>query len=138
MIDPPTETLISTLDLDIGIFRFYPNLVISEIKEGVTVTFDNSLPVFIKGLEHYTVNTPLVYISNRINSYSFDPTLHMEAKAIFSNLRGFGVVVYDEMNLRIAQLEQKFMDCPVNLFYSLDEAKEWARSVLEKGQDQSS
>ncbi|MBT8184091.1 MAG: hypothetical protein KJN76_04570 [Eudoraea sp.] len=132
MISSLTDNLIGTMELDIGVFRFYPNLVISEMKEGVVVNFDNCLPLFVKGLEYYTVDTPLIYISNRINSYSFDPTLHLEAKAIYSNLYGYGVVVYDDMNYRIAQLEQNFMDCPVKIFYSLEEAKTWASKLLKK------
>jgi len=134
VIQHGTENLIGTIELDIGLFQFYPNLVISEMKEGVVVNFDNCLPLFINGLEYYTVDTPLIYISNRINSYSFDPTIHLEAKAIYSNLKGYAVVVYDEMNYRIALLEQKFMDCPVNIFYSLEEAKLWAMSLLNDKQ----
>ena len=130
MIHNPTDSLIATLELDIGFFQFYPNLVISEMREGVVVNFDNCLPIFMHGLEYYTVDTPLVYISNRKNSYSFDPTLHLEAKTIFSNLKGYGVVVYDEMNLRIAQLEQKFLDCPIGVFNSLDDAKTWGLNLL--------
>ncbi len=131
LIHPSTDLLIAKLELDIGTFIFYPNLVISEMSEGVTVTFDNLLPVLLKGLECYKVDTPLIYLSDRINSYSFDPTLHLEAKAIFSNLKGYGVIVYDEMNLRIAELEQQFTDCPVTIFYSLEEARKWAKEVLQ-------
>jgi hypothetical protein len=132
MIPKTTDTLLGTLELDIGVFQFYPSMVISEMKEGVVVNFDNCLPIFVKGLEYYTQETPLVYISNRINSYSFDPTLHLEAKTVFSNLRGYGVVIYDEMNMRIAQLEQKFLDCPHSVFNSLDDAKSWALTILNK------
>ncbi len=130
VVHSPTETLIGTLELDIGTTRFYQNLVISEMKEGAVVNFDNCLPIFTKALEYYTLDTPVVYISNRINSYSFDPTLHLEAKAIFTNLRGYGVVVYNDMNYKIALLEQQFMDCPVNIFSSFEEACEWAQDIL--------
>ena len=119
------------MELDIGTFQFYPNLVISEMKEGVVVNFDKCLPLFIHGLEHYKHEKRLIYISNRINSYSIDPTLHLEAKSIYRNLYGYGVVVYDEMNYRIAQLEENFMNCPVNIFYSLDDAKAWAQHLIE-------
>ncbi|MEX0290519.1 MAG: hypothetical protein AB3N14_15550 [Flavobacteriaceae bacterium] len=130
MLHQPTDNLIATLELDIGKIWFYPNLVISEMNEGVVVTFDNCMPIFMQGLEYYTVDTPLVYISHRKNSYSFDPTLHLEAKSIFSNLKGYGVVIYNEMNHRIARLEQNFMDCPVRIFYDLDLAKSWAKELL--------
>jgi hypothetical protein len=132
LIYPSTDSLIATLELDIGSFRFYPNMVISEMNEGVTVKFDDLLPALLRGLEIYSIETPLIYLSDRRNSYSFDPTLHLEAKAVFSNLRGYGVIVYDEMNLRIAELEQQFMECPVNIFYSLDEAKHWAKGLLSQ------
>jgi hypothetical protein len=102
------------------------------MNEGVTVNFDNILPVFLKCLQHYTVSTPLVYISDRVNSYSFDPTLHIEAKDIFANLKGYGVVVYDDMNLRIAQLEQGFISWPLHIFRSLEDATTWANQLLHK------
>lgn len=119
-----------TLELDIGLFFFYPNMVVSQMNEGVSVNFDNVLPVFLKGLQYYTPETPLVYISNRINSYSFDPTIHLEAREVFSNLKGYGVVVYDDMNLRIAQLEQEFISCPLQIFHSLEEARNWGQQLL--------
>lgn len=130
MISSPTDSLLASLDLDIGTFRFYPNLVISEIREGAIVDFDKMLPVFVRGQEFYTSDTPFVYISDRKNSYSFDPTLHLETRKMFENLGGYGVVVYDEVNRRIAILEQNFMKCPVKIFSSLDDAKKWARNLV--------
>lgn len=130
MIPLRTDKLKVTLELDIGLFYFYPNMVISRMKEGVTVNFDNVLPVLLKGLQYYTADTPLVYISNRVNSYSFDPTIHLEAREVYSNLKGYGVVVYDKMNLRIAKLEQGFVSCPLHIFHSLEEAKTWAHQLL--------
>ncbi len=131
MIHSLTNKLLAVHDLDIGVFRFYPNLVVSEIREGTVVTFEKALPLFSLGLEYYDVNTSLVYISDRKNSYSIDPTLHMEAKEIFANLIGYGVVAYNEMSRKIAALEQKFVACPMAVFNSLDEAESWAQSLLK-------
>ncbi len=131
LIPLPTDKLMVTLELDIGMFFFYPNMVVSQMNEGVIVNFDNVLPVFLKGLQYYTSETPLVYISNRINSYSFDPTLHLEAREVFSNLKGYGVVVYNDMNLRIAKLEQEFINCPLRIFNTLEEARIWGRQVVQ-------
>ncbi len=130
LIPLPTDKLMVTLELDIGLFFFYPNMVVSQMNEGVTVNFDNVLPVLLKGLQYYSADTPLVYISNRINSYSFDPTIHLEAREVFSNLKGYGVVVYDDMNLRIAQLEQEFINYPIRIFHSLEEARNWGQQLL--------
>ncbi|NAS10806.1 hypothetical protein [Poritiphilus flavus] len=131
MIHSLTNNLLAVHELDIGVFRFYPNLVISEIKEGTVVTFEKALPLFSIGMEYYDMDTSLVYISDRKNSYSIDPTLHMEAKEIFSNLIGYGVVAYNEMSRKIAALEQKFVACPMGVFNSLDEAKIWAQDLLK-------
>ncbi len=132
MITSSPDTLLVTLDLDIGFFHFYPNLIVSEIKEGVNVNFNNAIPVFMRGLDYYTPETPLVFISDRKKSHSFDPTVHLDAKEFFSNLKGYAVVVYDDINLRIATLEQQFISCPLKVFHSLEEAKEWATRLLKQ------
>ena len=82
------ETLIKKYDLDIGSFYFYRNFVIGEIKEGIITTHENSKELFKLGKEYYGLTTPFVYISNRVNSYSFDPTGHYKSMKIFPNLKG--------------------------------------------------
>ena len=130
MIHSPTNELLAIHELDIGRFYFYPNLVVSEVKEGVIVTFEKALPLFSIGLEYYPPDTPLVYLSDRKNSYSIDPTLHIEAKEIFSNLLGYGVIAYNELNRKIASIEQKFVKCPFEIFTNLPEATVWAQNLL--------
>ncbi len=130
MVHPPTDKLLAVHELEIGRFYFYPHLVVSEIEEGVIVTFDNALSLFSIGLETYSLDEPLVYLSNRKNSYSIDPTLHIEAKEMFSNLLGYGVVAYNEVTRKIAAIEQQFVSCPLHTFDSLPEAWQWAQDLL--------
>ncbi|WP_445386199.1 hypothetical protein ACT6NV_05195 [Robiginitalea sp. IMCC44478] len=116
--------------LEIGVFKFYNNLVIGEVKEGVQITLDNALPLLALGIEYYNKDKPVVYLSNRKYSYSFDPTMHFEVSKLFPYLKGYGVVTYDELNFRVAGLEQRFLSCPSGVFHSMDEAMNWAWELL--------
>tara|TARA_R110000868_G_scaffold82956_7_gene234042 strand:+ start:26631 stop:27032 length:402 start_codon:yes stop_codon:yes gene_type:complete len=124
------RTLIKKYDLAVGTFYFYENFMVSEAKEGVAVSFENAKEMLELAKMHYGKTTPFVYISNRKNSYSFNPTAHFKTTAMFPNLKGFGVVTYDSMNKEIAQMEQSFFKNPVNIFNSLDDAINWVEDLI--------
>ncbi|NHF60425.1 hypothetical protein FK220_013810 [Flavobacteriaceae bacterium TP-CH-4] len=126
------KKLIKKHDLEIGSFYFYPNFMISEVKEGVAVGFENAQEMLALAKNYYGNTTPFVYITNRINSYSFNPTVHFKTTAMFPNLKGYAVVTYDPMNHDIAQMEQSFMNKPAKNFHSLEKAIEWAESLIVK------
>ena len=130
MVENINRTLIKKHELEIGTFYFYKNFVIGEIKEGLTTTHENSQKLFKLGKAYYGMTTPFVYISNRVNSYSFDPTGHYKSMKIFSNLKGFAVVAYDKVSGRVANLEQAFISVPAKIFNSLEDAILWAEEQI--------
>ncbi len=75
--------------------------------------------------KEYFGKKTFVYITNRINSYSFNPTAHFKTVALFPNIVGYATVTYDEINHDIAQLEESFMNRPTKKFRALEEAIEW-------------
>ncbi|WP_430907254.1 hypothetical protein [Maribacter sp. 2-571] len=118
--------------LDIGTFTFYGNFMVAEVAEGVAFAFENATEMLSLAKQYYGNTTPFVYITNRVNSYSFNPTAHFKTTAMFSNLKGYAVVTYDVMNQDIAQMEQSFMNRPFGMFKSLDDAVAWAESLIVK------
>ena len=129
------QTFLRTYELEIGTFRFYENIVIGQIREGMQIDLDNSLPLFALAWEQYR-NKPVVYISDRKNSYSLDPTMHYETKKLVPFVAGYAWVVYDDRCEKVARLEERFLDFPTEVFRSMQPALEWAWNLLqEKEQD---
>jgi hypothetical protein len=122
--------LIKKYDLEVGTFYFYENFMVSEAKENVAVSFESAQEMLALAKMHFGKLTPFVYISNRINSYSFNPTAHFKTTAMFPNLKGYAVVVYDKMNREIAEMEQSFFTIPANIFNSLENAINWVEKLI--------
>ncbi len=124
------KQLIQKHELDIGVVYFYKNYVVTEIKEGIILNFQKASELFRLGKEYYGNKIPFVYISNRIHSYSFEPTAHFKSTEMFPNLKGYAVVSYNAINNEIAEMEQAFLNKPVNIFSSLDEAIVWVEQLI--------
>ncbi|WP_109298830.1 hypothetical protein [Aquimarina sp. AU474] len=116
--------------LDFGTVHFYENFIIVEVKEGVILNFEKAAQMFMLGKEYYGKKTPFVYISNRIHSYSFEPTSHFKSSELFPNLKGVAVVTYSPINSNVAELEQSFLKKPSAIFHSLEEAIIWAEQLI--------
>ncbi len=128
---PCTTGLIAEHKLAIGTFECYPNLVIGRVNQGVKINLDNALPVMAIGVNYYNESNPVVYLSDRQHSYSIDPTLHLEAHKLFPFVLGYGVVAYNDLNYRVAQLETRFLPCPGGVFRSMEEGLQWAQQLIE-------
>ncbi|MFM1878784.1 MAG: hypothetical protein RLZZ241_1650 [Bacteroidota bacterium] len=121
-------------DMDFGSFKFYKNLIIGKINPGSKVTFEQILPLLAIWPLYYNETEPMVYLSDRQSSYSLDPTMHFEIQKLFPFLLGYGIIVYNEINYRVAQLEQQFLSCPTGIFKDLESAVEWAQGLIQQRQ----
>lgn len=124
------EQLIQKYKLDIRVVYFYKNYVVTEIKEGIILNFQKASELFILGKEYYGNKIPFVYTSNRIHSYSFESTAHFKSTKMFPNLKGDAVVTYNTISNEIAEMELAFLNKPVNIFNSLDEAIVWVEQLI--------
>ena len=123
---------LTTLNLDFGTFKLYRNLVIGEVHEGIVINADHALELISYSISHYRSMASIVYLSHRRNSYSVDPTMYLETGRAFPSLAGYGIVYHNELNRKVAMLEQKFLPYPSELFTSLGPAIEWAGSCVTK------
>ncbi|GAA4272326.1 hypothetical protein GCM10022258_16200 [Aquimarina gracilis] len=98
--------------------------------EGTTVVpkYNNLLAM---AADQYYKNKPFVYISNRVNSYSVDPSIHIEMSKI-QNLVGFAVISNDPLQKKQTQLEQSLFAKELRLFDTIKEAIEWKNEIIQK------
>lgn len=126
-----SDTLLAkeVLDTEIGTIYFYDNILVMEGKENAVFCIKTGLSILLKVIKIVGIK-PVVYISNRINSYSVDPNDYKYLEMI-PNLQGIATVSYNNFTKNSATLEQKFFKKPFRDFESLDDAKFWAMEVLE-------
>ncbi len=101
----------------------------STINEGHLVTPDHT-KLLMEFVKKYFDNKPFVYISNRINSYSIDPTIYHEATKI-NNLIAVAVVSKNERQRKLTELESKFFDKKLKYFTNIKEALVWKNKILK-------
>ncbi len=126
---PEGVNLKDKLETEIGDLYFYPDLVIVEAKEGVTLSYKTAFSVLLKGLQ-LTGFKPFVYISNRINSYAVDPNDYKYLNKV-SSLKAMAIVSKLESARQNAMLEKAFFKKDLEIFEDLNDAYDWAISKLD-------
>ena len=114
----------------IGRFLFYENFIVGECHEGVHVTKENAAEAILLAQEIYGAETPLIYISNRLHSYSVDPVGFQEVAKIFPNFKGSAIVSANRLRRMTVKFEKLFIKQPVEVFHNLEKAFEWGEALL--------
>ncbi len=129
VVNSVNKSFIEKYEIEIGTFYFYKNFVVGEVDSGADLNFESGKELYDLLEIHFKNTIPYVYISNRINSYSFKPTRLYNVDKNFPNLKGYGIVIYDPTNKTIAQLEETFTDMPTQIFDNLEDAICWAKRI---------
>ena len=119
-----------TLTLDFCDITIYSNYIVVVMKEGVSIVPSHNT-VLVDIVNTYFGNSPFVYISHRLYSYSVDPKIYYETVKI-QNLKGFAVVSNNFMAKTNAEIEQQFFSKPFKVFNDLESAFTWANELTEK------
>lgn len=109
----------------LGEFEFYSNYFIGRIDEGVNAgpSFVDSLTKLIQ--KHYS-GGPIIYISDRVNSYSLDPIATNELIRR-NNIRFAGIVIYTQQQKHVYSYEEHVLQgVTVCSFDALSTAVSWA------------
>ena len=110
---------------------FFENVIISEFDEGSMMNFKNLSHLISEATKYYGFTKNLVYLSNRVHSYSVD---HLDWKISskgFKNLKGIGVISYNSFNRKVVDVEKIFCAKQMMSFPSLNDAIDWACELLE-------
>ena len=116
-------------DLDISEVFIHKNFVISQIKDGLHLEPEH-VQVLQTIIDQHYVKRKLVYISNRVNSYSVNPLCY-KSLVTMKNLAAIAIVTSSEHGLKTANFEMDFYGRPSAVFSSLTGAIDWAEKQIE-------
>ena len=111
-----------------GTITLYDHYSVTVINEGEHISSEQYQTLVDIAKEHYN-NTPFVYITYRKYSYSVDPSIYLEVSKI-KNLKGFAVIPEAYVSKGNATVERMFLDKPFEIFETLEEAIDWASSLV--------
>lgn len=120
----------NSIEFDFCKLFLYDNYAINTVNEGVLIDKYIAKDINTTLFNHFQ-NSPFVFISNRTNSYSVDPSIYMEAYTHL-NMIGFCIVTKDHRTIENATVEKLFLKMDFNIFDNLNEAIHWADSISLK------
>ncbi|MGB1210512.1 MAG: hypothetical protein ACPG41_03760 [Lacinutrix venerupis] len=118
------------INIDIGYVSIFDNYIIMEIDQGVIVTKEHN-QLLVDIVDKFYKDKGVVYISNRKNSYSVNPSVYYETNKI-KNIIGLAVVSENGMAVSNAEIEKLFFNKPFEIFSNLEDAKKWANELYKK------
>ena len=117
-----------------GDYYFFKDFIISEIKEGITFSWEVAQELLPAVFKHYGSKPSLSYITNRVNNYSVNPADWY--KFFNSNdktcLKGYAMVSYTEAGWVNSIIEKLFVQTKVESFTNLYEAIDWVSQLRIK------
>lgn len=120
----------STLKLEFGNVSFRENILIAELNEGILFDIPHNRELLRIGQDTFN-NQPYGYISNRTNSYSVNPMIHLESANV-ENLAAIAVVSTNNMVKQNTIIEKQFFrnSSSFEVFETLEEAVVWMEDQL--------
>ncbi len=119
------------IKLPFGYFYFFENFVVSELNEGVHFNWQRVKILSDLVLSHYGKKDDLVYISNRVNSYSIEPQSWLKFDKKYHFFQASGIIAYDQRGGLSVVLERLFSKERIKRFRSLKEAVDWATELTK-------
>ena len=130
---PLFSQVMKELKYPFGTLYVFDGFLISEINEGVHFSWDEHGKIMIEDVSCYlgTLGDDLIYISNRVNSYSVVAADWMK---FFKNnyyLKGYYVVDDKKVSKINSLVESLFFNGKIKRFDTLDEAVNFAHFALQ-------
>ena len=119
------------LEFPFGNFYLCHTFFISELHEGVHFGWEEVKLLMNKIIDFYGNNSKLVYISNRVNSYSSDPNSWEKTYKKYGVIVASAIVYYNDFTCKSASLEKLLSEKSIKRCISLDEAILWVKTLKE-------
>ena len=116
---------------DFGEVYFFENYIITEFFEGANLTFKHAQEFIVHAEAYYGNLKEVIYISNRINSYSVKALDWLKISNKYSNLRAVCIVCPRKQCKLNFFIEKQFCRQKMELFNELEQAVNWAESYLD-------
>ena len=120
--------MLRKFDLGFTLVEVHEDYIQNTIEEGYHVTLEDN-NILIEFVKEYFKDKPFVYIANRVNSYSVDPTVYLETSEI-KNLIGLAVVSSNLKQKRLIEFEKAFYKKDLKYFNTTEEALVWKDLLL--------
>ncbi|WP_339696318.1 hypothetical protein [uncultured Marixanthomonas sp.] len=117
------------VELEFGTLEIHENCVISTIKEGILFDKEERKKMY-RIFEKYFEGKPFIYISNRKNDYTVNPTSYLQDDHFSNHLVGMAVLCYSKSSFDNALFEKQFYKRAFNVFYTVEACKLWANEIL--------
>ncbi len=130
---PFYKEAIHELEYPFGNYYLFDTFIIAEIKEGIVFTWDHHAQKVVSDMSNlYDQNgEDLVYISNRVHSYSVKPNDWIKFYKNNYRLKGYAVVSYSPKGFFGGIIEKLFVKNKIQTFDNLASAIAWARTIEE-------
>ncbi len=120
----------SALELEFGSVTFLENIQIAELNEGILFDIPHNQELLELARKRFS-DKPYGYISNRVNSYSVNPMIHLESANVH-NLVAIAIVSTNPVVKQNSIIEKQFFrnSSSFEVFETLDEAINWMKHQL--------
>ena len=127
---PFYDDVIKELNYPFADIFLFNGFIVSEVKQGVVFSWDNHAELIVQDIASYygTDGEDLVYISNRINSYSVLATDWIKFFKHNYKLKGYVVVGYSRGSILNTMVENLFFNKKIQKFTDLFTAINWAKN----------
>lgn len=118
------KNCLATKQLEFGEFFFFEHFVVGEILEETILDYHKAAYLLSTIEEFYQNNVPEYYISNKIFSYSIDPSLWTKIAPRIKTLNY--LIIEETPSAKInTTFEKMFFEGPMLKFNSVDDAIRW-------------
>jgi len=115
--------------LESGNYYFFEKFIVSEIHEGVHFNWKKAKEVIDLAYQYYGPEPKLVYVSNRVNSYSIVPQDWVKFFKEKHPLKAMAVVCNKKAGMSNLVFEKLFFTSIIKRFTTLKEATIWANDL---------
>ena len=119
------------IELPFGRYFLLDEFIIAEINQEIHLDWKKIEMIISKLINHYGEEINIAYISNRVNSYSFEPNSWIKFEKEYGFVFATAIVYYDQMNAYNATLEKHLVQNSLKRCRSLDEAIHWVLNLKE-------
>jgi len=126
--------VLKELNYSFGDFFIFKGFVISEIKQGVVVSWKEHAKQYVQDIAYYlgTDGTDVVYISNRINSYSVKAVDWLKFFKSDYTMKAYCIVSDNPMGKMNLMVENLFFNNRIKSFQSIYHAINWVKKDHEQ------
>lgn len=122
--------IIKYFDLKDSECFIFDEFIINQVKEGVVIQPHHNDLLNDIVQENFS-GKDLVYVSNRVKSYSVNPLIYPKTEKI-PNLVAIAMIPLTDKMRKNAEYEREFYDKPYGIFDSLTAAIKWVHKILNE------